>query len=213
LEPSILDRYVGVYAPHAGEFGLYTITRAGEKLVTQVTGQPPLDLHPISETEFVITGVDVQITFLCEADGRATELRLRQQGAEIMAPRIDDAAAERLRSTLAARIESKAPIRGSEEALRRLIEGIRTGAPNYDEMGPALAQLTRKQLPRLQSVSTSLGAIQAIEFQGVGSQGWDVYDVQREHGSSRWRIALGSDGKILGAAVVLTSPMPVNLGP
>jgi DNA-binding transcriptional MerR regulator len=213
LEPAALDRYVGIYAPHGGEFGLYTITRDGDKLVTQATGQPPLDLNPISETEFVIKVADAQITFLCDADGQATGLQLRQQGVEIRAERIDAVAAEHLKARLTARIESKQPTPGSENALRRLIEGIRTGEPNYDEMSPALAQLTRKQLPRLQPVSTYLGAIQSIEFQGVGNQGWDVYDVQREHGTSRWRIALGSDGKILGASVILTSPMPVSSGP
>jgi len=45
----------------------------------------------------------------------------------------------------------------------------------------------------------------------VGSQGWDVYDVNREHGTVRYRIALGADGKICGAAVVVTSP--IGLGP
>ena len=213
LGPAVLDRYVGIYAPHGGEFGLYTISRDGGKLMTQATGQPPLDLHPISETEFVIKFADAQITFFGGADGQATRLQLRQQGVEIGAERIDAGTAERLKSRLTARIESKQPVPSSEAALRRLIDGIRAGAPNYDEMGSAFAQLTRKQLPRLQPVSTYLGAIQSIEFQGVGNQGWDVYDVQREHGTSRWRIALGSDGKILGAAVILTSPMPVNLGP
>jgi DNA-binding transcriptional MerR regulator len=213
LESAVLDRYVGTYALHGGELGLYTITRDEGKLVMQATGQPPLDLCPISETEFVIKAVDAQITFLCDADSSATGLKLRQQGVEIRAERVDAVTAEHFKARLTARIESKQPNPGSEAALRRLIESIRTGAPNYDEMSPALAQLTQKQLPRLQPVSNYLGAIQSIEFQGVGNQGWDVYDVQREHGTSRWRIALGSDGKILGAAVILTSPLPVNLGP
>lgn len=80
-------------------------------------------------------------------------------------------------------------------------------------MSPAFAQVIRRQLPRLQPISSYLGDIQSIEFQGVGKAGWDVYDVRREQGSQRWRIAVGSDGKILGAIVVLTSPLPVNLGP
>jgi hypothetical protein len=90
---------------------------------------------------------------------------------------------------------------------------VLTPEPAALDESAAFAQVLRKQLPRLQPVSAYLGAIQSIEFQGVGNQGWDVYDVQREHGSSRWRIALGSDGKILGALVILTSPAPVNLGP
>lgn len=213
LEPATLDRYVGVYAPSGGEFSLYTITRDGGKLLLHVTAQPTRELAPISETEFVIKPAAVQITFLCEGNTPATALLLRLSGADVRAPRIDEATSEHLKARLAARIEAQQPIPGSEAALRRLIEGIRSGAPDYDEMGPALAQLTRQQLPGLQSVSSYLGAIQSITFQGVGNQGWDVYDVQREHGSSRWRIALASSGKIIGAAVVLTSPMPVNMGP
>ena len=211
LEPAVLDRYVGFYAPHNGEFGNYTITRDAQKLVMQITGQPPFDLYPVGETEFAVKIADVQITFLREADGDATGLVLRQMGVEIKAVRIDSATAEQSRAKLAARIENKTPTPGSEEALRRLVDGIRAGALDYGTMSPAFAQVLRRQLPRLQPIASYLGEIRSIEFQGVGGQGWDVYDVHRERGSGRWRIALGSDGKILGALGTLTSP--VTLGP
>jgi len=136
---------------------------------------------------------------------------LRQQGIEVQAVRIDAATAEQLKARLIARIENKTPTPGSEQALRRLIDGVRTGTPDYEEMSPALTQVIQRQLPRLQPISSYLGEIRSIEFQGVGAQGWDVYDVHRERGTARWRIALGSDGKILGALAVLTSP--VTLGP
>jgi DNA-binding transcriptional MerR regulator len=211
LEPAVLDRYVGFYAPHNGEFGYYTITRDGEKLTMQITGQPPFDLYPVGETEFAVKVVDAQITFVRDADGHAATLVLRQMGVEIRGVRIDAATAEQSRARLAARIESKTPTPGSEEALRRLVEGIRAGAPDYEAMSPGFAQVLRRQLPRLQPIASYLGEIRSIEFQGVGSQGWDVYEVNRERGSGRWRIALGSDGKVLGALAVLTSPP--TLGP
>lgn len=88
---------------------------------------------------------------------------------------------------------------------------IDTYALDYEALSPAFAQVLRRQLPRLQPIASYLGEIRTIEFQGVGGQGWDVYDVHRERGSGRWRIALGSDGKILGALGTLTSP--VTLGP
>ena len=213
LEPAVLDRYVGSYAPHNGEFGFYTISRDETNLVMQVTGQPPVDLFPVGEAEFSVKVVDAQITFIGGADSQATGLILRQSGVEIRAERIDAATAEGLRAKLAARIEQKAPTPRSEEALRRLIAGTRTGTPNYEEMSPAFAQVVQRQLSRLQPMSSYLGDIQSIEFKGVGNAGWDVYDVRREQGSQRWRIAVGSDGKIHGALVVLTSPMPVTLGP
>jgi hypothetical protein len=213
IEPAVLDRYVGFYAPHNGEFGFYTITRDETKLIMQITGQPPVDLYPVGEAEFSVKVVDAQITFVVGADSQVTRLVLRQSGVEIRAERIDAATAEGFRAKLAARIEQKAPTPGSEEALRRLIAGTRAGTPNYAEMSPGFAQVVQRQLSRLQPISSYLGDIQSIEFQGVGSAGWDVYDVRREQGSQRWRIAVGTDGKILGAIVVLTSPMPVTLGP
>jgi hypothetical protein len=50
-----------------------------------------------------------------------------------------------------------------------------------------------------------LGPVQAIEFRGVGNQGWDIYEVRHEHGTSQWRIAIDAHGIILGA---LFSPGP-----
>jgi DNA-binding transcriptional MerR regulator len=211
LEPRVLDRYVGFYAAYGGEFGFYTVTRNDRRLIAEHSGQPPFELYATSETEFGLKIVDANITFVLGPDGGAQSLIFRQQGLEITAPRIDAAAAEQMRVRLSARIEHKTPVPGSEAALRRLIEGIRAGAPNYDDMSPNLELLMRRQLPRLQSIASYLGEIRSIEFQGVGGQGWDVYDVQRERGSGRWRIALGSDGKILGALAILTSP--VSLGP
>jgi|HubBroStandDraft_4_1064222.scaffolds.fasta_scaffold533890_2 hypothetical protein len=43
-----------------------------------------------------------------------------------------------------------------------------------------------------------------MEFRGVSSQGWDMYDMQREHGRVHYRIAFGTDGKIYGALVLLS---------
>jgi len=122
-----------------------------------------------------------------------------QQGIEVTWPRIDDATRDEIKAKLTARIQSKAPVPGSDAALRRLREGLRNGAPNYDEMSPALAQLCRQQLSQLQMTARFLGATQSTEFKGVGSQGWDVYEVRCENGVVTWRIAL-TDGVIVGAA-------------
>ena len=211
VDPAVLERYVGFYTgTHGGEFGYHTVTRADGQLLLQSVG-PPVDLYPISEREFTVKGTDVQITFVSASDGVVNELVVRQSGVELRATRIDAATAERISARLAERIANKTPVPGSEAALRRLSEGIRSGAPNYEEMSPAFAQVVQRQLPRLQPIGVYLGELKSIEFQGVGAQGWDCYDVHREHGTTRYRIALGSDGKILGALAMLISP--VNLGP
>jgi len=91
---------------------------------------------------------------------------------------------------LAARIEHKIPTPGSEEALRRLIEGIRGGAPNYEEMGPAFAQVMQLKLPYLKPIAVQLGEIRSIEFQGLAAKAgtftaFSARTVPRG-GESRW---------------------------
>ena len=49
---------------------------------------------------------------------------------------------------------------GSEAAVRRTIDELRTGKPNYDLMSPQLADATRQQLPHLQSTFAAMGALQ-----------------------------------------------------
>ena len=200
LDPKILDRYVGHYKLAA--YSVLTITRDGSRLFSQ-TVFGIAELVPLSETEFVGSITQSHYTFLMDAQGGVTGLMSTQNGIDVTWPRIDDATREEIKAKLAARIQSKTPVPGSEAALRRLREGIRNGAPNYDEMSPALAQECRRQLPTLQMTAKFLGATQSVEFQGVGSQGWDVYDVRCENGAVKWRIAL-MDGVIVGAAAAFT---------
>jgi bla regulator protein BlaR1 len=41
----------------------------------------------------------------------------------------------------------------------------------------------------------------AVQFIGVGNQGWDVYQARHESGMSIWRIHLAANGIIDGALV------------
>jgi DNA-binding transcriptional MerR regulator len=196
LAPEVLDRYVGHYKVAA--YSVLTITREDSRLLAR-TPFALAELIPLSETEFVGSITQSHYTFLTNAEGIVTGLMGNQDGIEVTWPRIDDAARDEIKATLAARIQSKMPVPGSEAALRRLREGIRNGTPNYDEMSPALALLCRRQLPQLQMTAKFLGETHSIEFQGVGSQGWDVYEVRCENGVVKWRIAM-TDGVIVGAA-------------
>ena len=80
--------------------------------------------------------------------------------------------------------------------------GLRLGKPNYDLLGPGLADATRQQLPQLQSMITGLGALQSVNFKGVGPGGADIYQIKFEKGSLDYRIWLGADGKTENAACV-----------
>ena len=195
LDAKILDRYVGHYKLAA--YSVLTIWRDESRLFSR-TAFGIAELVPVSETEFVGSVTQSHYTFLMDAQGTVTGLMSTQQGIDVTWPRIDDATRDEIKAKLAARIESNAPVPGSEAALRRLREGFRNGAPNYCEMSPALAEACRRQLPQLQMTAKFLGATQSVEFKGVGSQGWDMYDVRCENGSAKWRIAL-TDGIIVGA--------------
>jgi len=199
LDSTMLDRYAGDYqlAPSA----VLAVTREGNQLFAQLTGQPKAEIFAHSESEFFYKIVNAQISFERDAQGRTTGLVLHQNGANMAAPRIDAAIAQKISAATAAKIQSQTATPGSEAALRRLIEGISTGRPNFAEMSPALADATRQQLPQLAAAMAHLGTVQSVEFRGVGNQGWDMYDVRQEHGSSQWRIALGADGIITGALV------------
>ena len=190
LAPEILDRYAGHYK--LATYAVLTVMRDGNRLLSR-TAFGIAELVPLNETEFVGSVTQSHYTFVTDAQGNVTGLTSNQDGLEVTWPRIDDAARDEMKAKLAARIESKTPVPGSDAALRRLIEGLRAGTPNYDEMSPALARACRRQLPQLQMTARFLGAIQSIEFQGVGSQGWDLYEVRRENGVVKWRIALTTE--------------------
>ena len=77
--------------------------------------------------------------------------------------------------------------------------GYATGKPNYDEMGPVLAEATRIQMPHLQESIAGLGALKTVVFRNVTSSGMDLYVATYEKGTLAWRISLGDDGKIVNA--------------
>jgi hypothetical protein len=178
-----------------------TITRNGQQLNAQLTGQPALPIYPRSNTEFFYKDVNAQISFITQADGQTASLILHQGGANLPMKRIDAAAAQRIASFTAERLKSQSENPGSEAALRRLIDGLIAGHPNYDEMSPVLAEATRRQLPKLQSSLAQLGAVQSVQFLGVGPQGEDVFIVKHEHGAMHWQIALDAKGTISTALV------------
>ena len=87
IDPKLFDGYVGQYqlAPNF----ILTVTREGDKLMTQATGQPKVQVFPESKREFFLKVVDAQITFETDANGRATGLVLHQNGANVSAKRVE----------------------------------------------------------------------------------------------------------------------------
>jgi beta-lactamase regulating signal transducer with metallopeptidase domain len=196
IDPKILDNYIGYYQLKPRM--IFTITRQGDQLFTQLTGQPPVQVYPESTQKFFAKVVHAQISFVIDPQGRATELVLHQAGREQSAKRVDKAEVESVEQQLAKRIKDGTPLPGSEAALRATIDAQQRGQPNYDAMSEALALATRQQQPVLQRMYAGLGPLQSISFRGVGSQGWDVYEAKYANGLSINRIILAPDGKIEG---------------
>ena len=153
---------------------------------------------------FFLKAVDAQIEFPRDEKAPASLATLHQNGRDTTAKRLDDAEAKKVTDALAAfdkRFKDQTAAPGSEAALRRMIEELRAGKPNYDLMSPSLAAATRRQLPQLQSTIVGLGALQALNFTAVGPAGPDIYRVKFEKGALEYRIWLAPDGKIDSAGV------------
>jgi CubicO group peptidase (beta-lactamase class C family) len=89
VDPKLFDGYTGRYelAPNF----IMTVTREGDHLMTQATGQPKIEIFPEGNRDYFVKVVDAQITFVTDSSGRATELILHQGGADHHAKRIGDA--------------------------------------------------------------------------------------------------------------------------
>ena len=83
VDPKIFDRYAGDYELNPG-FTI-TILRRGDKLISQATGQPEVELFPESETRFFLKVVDAQVDFVKDESGRVTGLVLHQGGMDLPA--------------------------------------------------------------------------------------------------------------------------------
>ena len=81
VTPEILQRYVGEYEL-APTFSI-VITREGNALFAQATGQPKLPIFAEAETEFFLRAADAQLTFTKDSSGAVTGLVLHQGGQNL----------------------------------------------------------------------------------------------------------------------------------
>ncbi len=86
IDPAILDTYAGRYQLRP-DF-ILTVTREGDRLMTQATGQQKVEMFPESETKFFAKVFDGQVTFVKEGN-KVTHLILHQNGREQRAARIE----------------------------------------------------------------------------------------------------------------------------
>jgi bla regulator protein blaR1 len=195
VAPSLLDRYVGSY--RAGPLTVTHITRSGDALFMQNSGAFRSQILPESQTRWVRADTGDALTFASVAQGKAAKLAVARGGVDEDRPRIDEAAARRVESDLAARIKVQKPQPGAQEALRRTIESEARGKPDYASFYPGLAGIVRKDLPMIQSALKQFGPITSIRFRRVDSKGWDVYRVAHAGVEIDWSILIDAKGRIV----------------
>jgi hypothetical protein len=83
---------------------------------------------------------------------------------------------------IAKRFKEQKPAPGIEATLRRTIDELQRGQPDYAQMSPAFAEVTRQQLSSLKETILRLGALNSVTFKGVGTGGRDIYEVKFEKG-------------------------------
>ena len=88
VDPAIYDDYVGRY--ELAENLVFTVTRQGDGLYVQITGQPRFEVFPESEVRYFYRVVDAQITFGRGDDGAVDHLVLHQNDMDQWAGRVAD---------------------------------------------------------------------------------------------------------------------------
>ena len=86
LDPKVYDQYVGQYevAPNF----ILTVTKEGEKLMSQATGQPKFELLPVSEVAFFIKDISALFIFMRGQSGEVERMITVQDGLIIPAKRV-----------------------------------------------------------------------------------------------------------------------------
>ncbi|MBX7246154.1 MAG: sigma-70 family RNA polymerase sigma factor [Candidatus Sumerlaeaceae bacterium] len=86
VDPSTFDQYVGQYAI-TPKFSI-TITREGDGLYAQATGQQRMQIFPEAENKFFWKVVDAQLTFEKEPGGGVNKVVLHQNNMDLTGTRI-----------------------------------------------------------------------------------------------------------------------------
>jgi D-alanyl-D-alanine carboxypeptidase len=86
IDPAKLGRYAGRYEIAPGF--VLTISRRGDALWAQATGQEAAQIYPRSESVWFLKMADAQLTFSFGADGSADALTLHQSGKDVHARKL-----------------------------------------------------------------------------------------------------------------------------
>jgi len=86
LEEALLEEYVGRYELRPGF--VLAVTREGGRLITQATGQGPIEVFAEAKDRLFARAIDAQLVIRRGADGKVDGLSLLQGGREALAKRL-----------------------------------------------------------------------------------------------------------------------------
>ncbi|HMU05432.1 MAG TPA: DUF3471 domain-containing protein, partial [Saprospiraceae bacterium] len=86
VDESILESYTGDY--ELGPNFILTVTKEGNQLITQATGQGKIEIFAETETKFFVKVMDAQLEFVKDGTGKVAKLLLTQGGQKMDAKKI-----------------------------------------------------------------------------------------------------------------------------
>jgi tetratricopeptide (TPR) repeat protein len=86
VEAKVFDTYAGEY--EVGPGFVLRVFREGDKFMTQATGQGVFEIFPESETVFYPRAFVAKLTFVKDADGKVTGIKIDQNGRVTLGKRI-----------------------------------------------------------------------------------------------------------------------------
>jgi uncharacterized protein YneR len=86
VDEKILENYVGKYELAPGF--ILTVSRDGNQMKSQATGQTEVLIYPKSDNIFYLKVVEAQLTFNRNEDGNVESVTLHQGGQEIVGKKL-----------------------------------------------------------------------------------------------------------------------------
>jgi hypothetical protein len=80
FDPEDFDAFAGRYALDEAPSVILRFWREEARLLTEVTGQDPVELSPTSDSTFALAGVEASVTFRRDEDGEPSSVTLHQNG-------------------------------------------------------------------------------------------------------------------------------------
>lgn len=202
VDQSIFNGYIGYY--ELNPKSIVTVQRDGDELIARLTGQTFLSLAPERNSKFFYrnSNIRAQLSFVADAKGVASRVILHQNGYEQTASRVEEDRARFVEKLREDRLAAREPLRGSEDALRRLIDLTRTGTPDYALMSERLALFFREQLRDNMRAMQAWGDVISIRFVGVSkTDDSDVFEVDFAAARTEWRLTMVGPEKIGTASI------------